>query len=276
MAMGISNLHNGRRLDVLISTYGRDGIERVSRMGLPAVDGVTYIVSWQIPVITECNSVPKELSRQDIEVYPTLSRGLSRNRNNALRLSRAEYCLIADDDLEYTSGQLRSVIDTFDRNPDVELATFRYSGNCSKKYPSAEVDLMRLPKNYFVASVEIAFRRKVILGKGLKFNVDFGIGAPILHSGEDGLFLLEARRAGIKCRFFPIVITRHCGLTTGSREITDIGVIMAEGAYIWKAHGYRGIPRLPLYVWRNWRNGRLRFWWGLRGIIKGYSYGMKV
>ena len=35
-------------LDVLISTCGSNGIERVAQMQLPQVDGVAYIVSWQL------------------------------------------------------------------------------------------------------------------------------------------------------------------------------------------------------------------------------------
>lgn len=34
-------------LDVLICTYTPDGIRRVAGMNLPALEGVTYIVSWQ-------------------------------------------------------------------------------------------------------------------------------------------------------------------------------------------------------------------------------------
>lgn len=265
-----------RKLDVLISTRGRSGIDRVAQMQLPRVVGVTYVVSWQIGDDDDADRLPESLRRDDVVVFPTHTTGLSVNRNNSLMVSEAELCLIADDDLSYTARQLTAVIDTFDSNPDVELATFMYEGDSAKSYPDGEADLTRLPKNYSVSSIEIAFRRRAIVDRGLSFNPHFGVGAPVLHSGEDGVFLLDARRAGVRCRFFPVVITRHDGLSTGNRPITDRGVIMAEGAYIFKAYGATGALRLPLYVWRNRRRGRLRFFWGLRWIVSGYLYGMKV
>ncbi len=259
-------------LDVLISTYGSDGIERVAVMPLPVVEGVRYVVSWQIPGFAEASPVPAQLCRDDIDVFPVDSTGLSRNRNNALRHAVAEYCLIADDDVEYTADRLRKVIDTLDRNPDVDLAAFMYDGQTDKAYPAGECDLTVLPKGFYISSIEIAFRRKRINDHGLWFNEKFGINAPVLGAGEDAMFLLDARRAGLRCRFFPVVVASHRGLTTGSRPVTSSAVTMADGAYIWKAYGVKGIPRLPLFVWRNYRRGRLPFFRGLRDIIRGYFY----
>lgn len=269
-------MNRQRRLDVLISTYGNDGIERVARMALPEVGGVTYVVSWQLPLPESEATIPAPLRRHDVIIYPTATKGLSVNRNNALRASEAPLCLIADDDLSYTPARLQAVIDTFDRNPDVDLASFMYEGADSKRYPEAETDLTVLPKNFYISSIEIAFRREAVARNSLSFNENFGVGAPLLRSAEDAVFLLDARRAGLRCRFFPIVITRHEGLTTGSRAITDRGVAMAEGAYIWLAHRWPGALRVPLFAWRNWRAGRFPLWWGLRHVLSGYRHAMKL
>ena len=79
-------------LDVLICTYGLDGIERVAQMKLPQADGVAYVVSWQLTDDEFDADVPQALERQDLKVYKMNGRGLSRNRNNSLPFRNNRYC----------------------------------------------------------------------------------------------------------------------------------------------------------------------------------------
>lgn len=258
-----------RLLDVLISTIDLEGINRVVKMNLPHVDGVHYIVSWQMPGEKHLLNIPDDLKREDITVSQIDSRGSSINRNNAINQVVAPYALHSDDDLIYTPEQLLAVIKTFEDNKDVDIACFKYTGFDNKQYPETETDLAILPKNFYPTTFEMAFRTATVKGK-LKFNENFGIAAPILNASEDGMYLLEARQMGLNCRFFPITITHHAGASTGFRPITNEGVIMAEGAYIHKFYGLKGIPRLPLFVWRNYKKKRIKFWWGIYYITRGF------
>lgn len=261
-----------RRLDVLICTFGMDGIRRVVTMDLPRVPSVTYVVSWQVP--GDCVAVvPEELSREDVEVYKSDTRGLSVNRNEALSHARGDICLIADDDLVYEPWQLEAVIAAFEEHPEVDLATFRYDGADKKNYPCEEADLNELPKGYWVTSFEIAFRRESVAGV-VRFNENFGIGAPLFHAGEENMFLLECRRRGLTCRFFPLTVTSHPGLTTGLRRLSH-GAVMANGAYIRCEYGWKGFPRLILLAWRSWRNGRYSLSRGLYYALKGFFIGRR-
>lgn len=253
-------------LDVLISTIYRPGIERVAAMKLPQVDRVRYIVSWQMAE----GDVPEALRRDDVTVARLEGRGTSRNRNNAIRLSTADICLVADDDLRYTADQLRSVTDAFERNPEVELAAFRYSGPDNRCYPAVETDLSGgCPKGYSPVCFELAFRREV--ADRVTFNELVGPGDHPLQAGEDDFFLLQAQRRGVRCRFFPVTITHHEGLTTGCRAMPP-GVLMAQGAFIAVAYGVTGPLRVALFAWRRCRTG---FWRGLRHVAAGYVYGLR-
>ena len=111
-----ANNNDRPALSVTVSTIGRDGIERCALMQLPAVDGVEYVISWQK---ADDQAIPAALVRDDIRVTTTPSIGLSNNRNNAIARSRGDVILIADDDVDYTETQLRSVIDIFRRHPDI-------------------------------------------------------------------------------------------------------------------------------------------------------------
>lgn len=255
-----------KKLDVLIATHGHDGLKMVEKMNLPQVEGVTYIVTWQQPQ-GDYSGSPLSL-RPDVEIHPSQTIGLSRNRNLGISLAKAPVCLIADNDITYTPGQLQAVIDTFDNHPDVGLATFKYIG-ARKQYPPGECDLSAsLPKNYIFASIEIAFRREAIAG--IRFDERFGLGADYGH-GEEVKFMHDCRMAGVNCRFFPIEITRHDGEPTGSRPITDPRAAQGSGAIIRHVYGFAlGLPRVLLFVYRNWCSGRLRFMFGFKNALKGF------
>ena len=258
-------MNTERLLDVLIATHGDDGLKRVTEMALPKVAGVHYVVTWQLS--PKKYSTPSSLLRDDIEIHKVDSIGSSSNHNDGIALSKAPYCLFADNDLDYTAEGLIAVIDSFRTHPDIDIATFRHSGE-QVKYPEAEVDFTeRMPKCYSVATYEIAASREAI--KNVRFDTNFGIAAP-LAAVEDGLFILDCRRAGLRCRFFPITIVEHKGISTGYRKITDCRVAMAEGAYIRLAYGWRGYPRVPLFAWRAWRRNRMPLFWGICHLTRGF------
>lgn len=262
--MKTETIDTRRRLDVLIATHGSDGLQRVADMHLPIADGVHYIVTCQASRSVE---IPAPLMRSDIEVYEIPTLGLSNNRNAGISLARAPYCLIADNDLIYKPEGLNAVINALDTHPDVDIATFRHEGE-PVRYPAVETDFTkRMPRGYSATSFEIAFRRSSI--GNIRFDPNFGIGAP-LACCEDPLFILDCRRAGLRCRFFPITIVEHREFSTGFRPINDPATAMAEGAYIRLAYGLAGYARIPLFAWRAWRKGRMPLLWGMLHLTRGF------
>lgn len=257
------------RLSVLIATCRPDGIERVVAMDLPEVAGVHYWVSWQMH---ENLPVPESLaSRKDVTVLRADSIGLSNNRNNLLENAEGDVFLIADDDLRYTSDQVRSVIDVFDENPDIDYASFMFTGADAKVYPSHVCPLWPVPKNFSQTSFEVAIRNNSRTAR-LRYNPFFGLGAPVLRSGEDELLLLSAIRLGLNCRFFPIVITHHEGQTTGHRKITDNGVLKASGAVIAVQYPFTAFLRIPLKAYRLQKCGQASFGRSLLNMTQGVYY----
>ena len=123
-------------LDILIATYGNQGIIRVSQMTLPPLSGVRYIVSWQIPRGEVPGQIPDSLKRKDIDIYSHFSTGVSRNRNFALSKATADYCLISDDDLIYTEESIRHLFDIFKDNPSVDIFAFKAECQMERNMPS--------------------------------------------------------------------------------------------------------------------------------------------
>ncbi len=253
-----------KRLEVLICTHGGDGLERVATMNLAQVDGVGYLVSCQS---TE-RPLPDSLRRQDIRVVFSPTRGLSLNRNNALANADADYVLLCDDDIDVYPESYPRIIEAFDRNTDLDIATFMVDFSGGRVYPPGECDLWSPFKNYNVCSVEIAFRLKSLKDKNLWFNSLWGIGAPMLGAGEESVFLLKAKDAGLKGRFFPVRIGSHPSESTGSLVVPS--VLRAGGAYIFLAYPATALLRIMLKAWRS-RQGFVR---NLRYLLEGALYAL--
>ncbi len=262
------------KLEVLIVTHQPEGIDRVAAMNLPEVEGVGYIVSWQNHGDAP---VPYRLMmRNDVKIVRCERRGVSVNRNNALDHGTADYLLIGDDDLIYTPESLKAVIDTMEKNPSVDYASFRYTGPDSKCYPAVEHDLGgKLPKNFYQTTFEICLRRNSPAGK-LRFREDFGPGAPVFTAAEDEMMLLTARARGISMRFFPVTVACHPGVTTGNREISDDGVLLASGAVIAKLYPATAFLRLPLKAFRLSRAGQASFFRSLKSLTRGALMSLRI
>lgn len=318
----MTDLHTSKiDLQVLIATYGKAGMERLARSALagalPPTAGVSYLISCQtgrrvdsmaispsdpgLPATSTSGPdgfvIPESLLRDDIEVLFTPTAGLSRNRNILLAGATSPLCLIADDDLSYTSASLRDVIKTFKENPDIDIATFisanapsdnnadppsdnneesLHSGRkeplrYEKRYPGYSFDLRKPAKGYYITSFEIAFRRESVIGSGILFNENFGVGAPIYGAGEEELWVNRLLRSGLRGRFFPRHLTVHHGPTTGTREAANPRVLRAQGVIIPLLYPATGLPRLFLKAYRSAKASGAGFGHCLRHILLGYS-----
>ena len=257
-------------LDVMIATFGSDGIARVGLMKLPRLDGVRYLVSWQ----TSCQGpVPLSLLRDDVTVLRHDDSGLSRNRNYALAHSTADICLVADDDLVYNESGLVAVKRAFEAVPDTDVALFRISGDGGVKwYPDTAYHIeRRMRRGHYVSEVELAFRRKSVQGV-IMFNELMGIGAPAIGSGEGDMFLYTALCHGMSCRYFPVTIAYHPGVSTGHRRVDTSGAVMGQGAMIYMYHRHTWPLRCAVNAVRAWLRGRSSFWTALSGMKNGALY----
>lgn len=232
----------------MICTFGPEGIRRVASGRHPRLEGVEYLVAWQLP--DGDAETPPQLLRPDFRIVKTATRGLSRNRNVALAASTAPLLLVADDDLDYTEEGLRGVMNAFRENPDCDILTFRYgSALDTKKFSETPFPLDNPARGYYVSSFEMAFRSKGIRGK-VWFNENFGIGSGLFPCGEEQLFLTECMRKGMKGRYLPLTICRHEGETTTQRAENAEMETAAKGAAMLKMHPATWPMRFAMHLLR--------------------------
>lgn len=260
-------------LEVLICTIDR-GIDKLVNLILPPIPDVIYQISWQLSDKTIDATVPVALQRDDIRIFQIEGRGLSKNRNNAIKNAIGDVCLISDDDVKYELKYFDRITETFEEHPTIDIATFKSIINEQKVFPSFSFDLREIQPNYYVSSFEIAFRRHSIQGK-LKFNELFGLGAPVLGAAEEEVFIYDALKMDLHCQYFPIEIVKHKNPSTGTgKEISD-KVIMAKGAYIEIAYPGMTFIRCVMNAKRLSNTKNVSFLHALRCLLKGKRYAKK-
>lgn len=195
------------RVAILISTIDQ-GIERLSAMLLPQADDVCYVVSHQYTE-ERFREIPAELAaRPDVSISQMAGKGLSRNRNNALRLcpDNADIALIADDDGMYTRKNIDDLIRLYTDNPKIDVACLMIKTHDGeppyKNYLTAPT---RIANTYqlYVTSPEISFRPARLRQANIKFDERFGAGTEIIRFGEESVLMADCLRAGLQVWFYP-------------------------------------------------------------------------
>ena len=226
-------------LDILICTIG-SGVENIPGMMLPERQGVRYVISVQHTGPACEVQIPQGLSsRSDVTIGFLPGKGLSRNRNNAIRMANADVCLIADDDSRYLPEHIDTILDSWMQNPDADIITFQaenYQGEPLHPYPAP-----------YVCSLEISFRRDSITAHNLRFDERFGLGSELLCAGEEEVFMHDARKAGLNIRYIAKPIVRTAAATTGTMFLTDPKVQVTKGAT------FRYIYGTGNAIWRSFK-----------------------
>lgn len=245
-------------IEILICTID-DGIRNVERCLMPRIDSVAYVVSWQ--QTTPRTDIPVALrKREDVRVVTLEGRGLSRNRNNAIRNSCADILIISDDDCRFTAEGLEKVRKAYEKYADASVICFRsvdYSGK--PMHPSPDADMTyadAMNRGYYAISIEMTLRgsdfrvpsssRAVPL---VRFNERFGLGSGMYNAGEEEIFMADVRHNEMKAMFVPEVIVASEADNTGIHFAESVNLQQTKGAV------FRYVYGLPEALWRSVKEG---------------------
>lgn len=267
-------------LQILIAAFGPEALKRIANLPHPEMQGVEYLVSWQNH---ESQPVPSSLSeREDFKIFRESTIGLCHNRNALLKKATASHVLISDDDLSYSVGNIKSVINGFRRYPDCDFLTFRYeSENDGKTYPAETFTMNKPPKGYFTTSMELALNLASIRDKGISilFNTAFGVNGTHFGSGEEDILIASMLRHGLKGRYIPDFICFNTESTTSERNGTTQGFIQTKGAVMLYVKPHSWVMRMLTHAIRASRTPNPRHipfltyckWW-LQGVKMARNY----
>lgn len=149
----------------------------------------------------------KIIDGHQVKMISTSCKGVGRNRNQALLLSKADICLLSDDDIIYDNNYPDIIEQAFHELPKADIIIFNINtiGKKVKRRVNNRIKRVNIINFLNYGSVRIAFRREAILRKNIWFSLLFGGGA-MYSSGEDTMFLREALRKGLKIYTYPKTI----------------------------------------------------------------------
>jgi len=244
-------------------------------------DNVFYIIIHQISISIIDSKYSDFIDHYSktykIKYYPIYELGLSKSRNLAISKAQSDLCIFADDDIKYKENFYDTVVNSFKNFPQADIITFQ-----------AEFSDDKLLKNYKkkacwhnqksimkVTSFEIAFRRKKILEKNLKFDESFGLGSKY-PGGEENIFLLDALRKGLKILYIPSVIIVHPNITSGS--IYNETMVIGKGAMFARMFGYFAFAFDFLFAIKKYKEykNKMKFILFLKLILKGSKDYLKI
>lgn len=150
----------------------------------------------------------KDITLEDIaegnnRLYSYQEKGLSKSRNRAIENSKADICVIADDDIRYEDDYEEIIKNGYEKYPDADIIAFYVNNvDINKRRPIRKEGKINLIKSMRIQSVQLTFKRESIVNNNINFNERFGTGAE-LYMGEENVFLSNCLSKGLKIYYIP-------------------------------------------------------------------------
>ncbi|MGN0976926.1 MAG: glycosyltransferase family A protein [Faecousia sp.] len=132
--------------------------------------------------------------------FSTRQRGLTKSRNMAIAESRADICMLCDDDEVFVPDYGEKILAAYEKLPQADVIIFKMVN----RPPSFADKVMHLkfPRTMKVSSWQISFRRQRLLDTGVRFDELLGAGTG--NGAEEELkFLLDCEKAGLAIYYVP-------------------------------------------------------------------------
>lgn len=186
-----------------------------------------------------------EFAQHKARMISTQTRGVGVNRNFTLQYADADICLLADDDIVYTDDAEQKIVQEFAAHPDADIIFFHLNSSDasrSVKKPEKTVRLSRFARLPW-GGAHVAFRLNSIRKANVWFTTLFG-GGCIFPSGEDSIFLLEARKKGL--------VFYASEQTIGNVDMSNSTWYTGADAsyYYGKGAMYEAIQKRPMLLWK--------------------------
>lgn len=193
------------RLQVLVATMGQTDLSMAEQMNL------------RCDAVIANQAGRDEVTEQDtphgrIRMVTTATRGVGRNRNEAIRAADGDVLLMADDDVVYREDMPEQVLKAFADNPRADVMIFGMDmvrdGRVfeTRTEPHRRLHVWNSMK---FGTYRVAVRRQPLMEKGITFHESFGGGCPF-SAGEDSLFLKACFDNGLRVYAHPYVLGTCC------------------------------------------------------------------
>lgn len=216
-------------LEVLISTMN----ERIYDVEFNP--NFNYVVCHQISETfnsEDASTFINELSKDlNITYYQMKEFGLSRSRNKAIELSKADLIWIMDDDTKLIDTSRKEITEYFSSNDIDFISVMHYMGErlIYKAKNNKSINLVNAAK---VSSINMVLNRSCI-NSNVRFDTRFGLGTE-LPSGEEYIFMTDLIKKGLKGRFTNIKGSLHLPEFSSGNDFYSIRKLVMAKLYMFQ------------------------------------------
>lgn len=179
-------------LEVLLSVMNLEKKEDLDKMNITS----------NCIVINQCKKKDFE-KYNNFKIYSYDEIGLSNSRNRGLENALEDILILCDDDVVYDKDYEKNIIKEFEDNPKADVIYFNMYSPYRKKRKIKKRKRLHIYNSLHHASCNIAFRRKSIENKNIRFNTDFGPNAK-WGNGSDTIFVRDVLKNKLKIYSSPI------------------------------------------------------------------------
>lgn len=180
-----------KKFEILCVTMGQTDFSKISEMNVHS----NIVFANQAGEVSYSDF---EFEGHLARMVTTNTRGVGKNRNIGLIYANADICLFADDDVTYVDNLEDIVLSEFELCPKADIIVFNLNTDSKERKQISYTKTRKHGKFERMpwGAVRIAFRLKSVKKANLWFSTLFG-GGCVFPSGEDSMWLLEAKRKGL-------------------------------------------------------------------------------
>ena len=142
-----------------------------------------------------------EVNITDDRVITKNEKGLSKSRNCVLDNSNSDIILFSDDDVIYNQNYEETIIDAYSAYPEADLICFyvesKNNKRATKRLKNGKIGYINAMK---IISAEMSIKKETFKKANIRFDENFGIGAPN-NRGEEQILIYEALKKKLNVIF---------------------------------------------------------------------------
>ncbi|WP_353778093.1 glycosyltransferase [Winogradskyella sp. 3972H.M.0a.05] len=241
-------------IEILMATMFREDLSF-----LEPIFADNDLSDFQILIVNQTDE-DKQLKSDlaNVRVINSFERGSPASRNLAIANAKGDICLMADDDIVYKPNLKKTILEAYDKHPEVDFISFEAVNEHEKlqaNYPDEGVhDEKSL---YEIYTWIITFKREVFKERSIFFNHHFGVGSTFKGSTEY-VFLRNAFDKGLKMLHYPKTIVMHPEESSG-RHMGSDEAFFASSARTHRFYGKLSYFWLLKYTLFMWKDGYIKF-----------------
>lgn len=144
-----------------------------------------------------------------VKFINTTERGLSRSRNMAIANAWGDICMLCDNDERFEDNYSEIIENAYVNYPETALATFNFKYQGKLRTATNKIKRMSIIDILKTSSIQISFRRDVLIKKSIMFDEKMGSGTGN-GGGEEIKFQNDFRKKGLLCLSHPYsIVTLH-------------------------------------------------------------------